>query len=333
MKYLYLPHAYSQQRQREKKAWIYPWLLAAEATKRKEEEHEVYWEYGPSLLTGIKYDKIITEPEGLPFLSLPHPDRKFTNAFDEKYQKNGNFKFHPATYIQAANGCWHGRCTFCIEQKNKWEVRPVEDVFSEVHKCYELGFRELFDDSGTFPVGKWLENFCKAMCLYKLKTNRKIILGCNMRMVDVDYEMMKQAGFRMVLIGIESANEKTLEKINKGIKPENIIPFFKKVSKIGLDLHVSSMIGFPWETYKETMNTINLIKYLLVKGYAKTAQMSFYTPSPDQEQGNEKFRKYVNKFYEVGFDPRFWFRKIVDIKSIDDIKYIWKGIKKGLSWN
>jgi len=43
MRILYQPNCYSQQRQREKKANIYPVLMAMEAEKYRQEGHEVIW--------------------------------------------------------------------------------------------------------------------------------------------------------------------------------------------------------------------------------------------------------------------------------------------------
>ena len=173
MKILYLPNEYSQQRQREKKRWIYPVLLAMEAQSRIQQGHEVVWDK-----PGTPADKIVTEPEGLPFLSLPWPDRAATNAFDKKYQENGNFKYRPGTYIQAASGCWHGRCTFCVERFNKWQVRRPLDVYNEILYCKWIGFKEIFDDSGTFPTGPWLDEFLSF-------PPPGVTLGCNMRMLSL----------------------------------------------------------------------------------------------------------------------------------------------------
>ena len=113
MRILYIPNEYSQQRQREKKRKIYPVLMAMEAEWYRKQGHEVFWDEDLVYIGAV--DRIITEPEGLPFLSLPHPDRVFTRWWE--YQDNGNFKYRPGTYIQAANGCWWGKCIFCVENK------------------------------------------------------------------------------------------------------------------------------------------------------------------------------------------------------------------------
>jgi radical SAM superfamily enzyme YgiQ (UPF0313 family) len=323
MKILYLPNEYSQQRQHEKKRNIYPVLLAMEATYMRNEGHTVLWDR-PEDKNNVQ--KIISEPQGIPFLKLPNPDRIFTRAFDEKWQGNGNFKYHLGTYIQAANGCWHGKCSFCVENGKPYAVRPVDDVIDELCELRRMGFQEVFDDSGTFPVGDWLHNFCER---HKwIKSQKPFYLGCNMRMVDVDYRLMKEAGFRMLLFGVESSNQFTLDKINKGVQTEDVF-YIIKAAKAGLEPHVAVMFGYPWETDEQAVRTLKLVHWLLRKGYAKTAQASFYTtPKGDC---NLEHRKYINKIYNVWHYPDFWFNKLRDIKNTADLKYFWRSIKEGLN--
>jgi anaerobic magnesium-protoporphyrin IX monomethyl ester cyclase len=312
---LYLPDQYSQQRQRQKKVWIYPVRLAMEATYMLQAGHDVTWDRYRG-----DYDFVVTEPKGLNFLTLPAPDRIFTRALDSKYQTYGNYKYHPATHMQVADGCWHGKCTFCVENGRGYAVRDLGDIQQEIWNCHELGFKEIFDDSGTFPEGKWLEKFCYLVSL-------PIKFGCNMRIgADADFKLMKQAGFRMVLFGIESANQSTLDRIKKGIKAYDIIPTIKRANDAGLEAHVAIICGFPWETAEEENETIQLVHYLLRKGYAKTAQASLF----DVQGESALDRKSVSHIYSVAFYPEFWYHKIFDIKGWNDFKYLLKSIRKGI---
>lgn len=314
MKICYLPNEYSQQRQREKKRFIYPVHLAMEAEYYRKLGHEVIWGHFEDC------QKVVTEIERLPFDKLPWPDRIFTNAFDKRYQNNGNFKYRPGTYIQSASGCWHGKCSFCVETKSNWVVRDFNDVYEEIVHCRGFGFREIFDDSGTFPVGTWLNNFLKT-------PPPGITLGCNMRMVDVDYSKMKAFGFRMLLFGIESANQGTLNRINKGVKVEDF-KWILKASQAGLDCHGAFMFGYPWESDQDSINTLELAHMLLRKGYLKTAQASFYTP-PDG-MNNPHHKKYVSKLYDVAYYPDFWFNQLKDLRNFSDVKYLFRKIKEGI---
>lgn len=323
MRILYLPHQYSQQRQREKRRWIYPVLMTMEAESYHQQGHEVYWDTNDTLWE--TYDKVIQEPEGLPFLSLPHPDRVFTSAKNPIYQNNGNFKYLPGTYIQVANGCWWGKCTFCVEQNKPYEVREVDDVIEEIKEIKRLGFREVFDDSGTFPMGDWLNRFCD-----KFSAIGGLRFSCNFRMVDCDYDMLHKANFRMLLFGLESANQSTLDKINKGVKIEEAIKVIKKANKAGLESHIAVMFGYPWENDNDAISTLRLVHYLLKKGYAKTAQASFYTPQ-EGEQGKSEHRKYVKKIYNVSRNLEFWFNKLRNLHDRDDLAYLWRQIKAGIN--
>lgn len=332
MRSLYLPNRYSQQRQRQKPVDIYPVHLAMEATYKMRCGHEVHWENDPlkqahiiqDIMKGnVRYDEILEVPQGIEFLSLPIPCRISTNAFDKRYQVYGNYKYHPATHMMAAVGCWHGRCSFCVENNKKYIARPIGHVSEEVDICNRMGIREIFDDSGTFPIGDWLEGFCSRM----IAKPYKMVLGCNMRIQNVtDFSMMKAAGFRMILVGIESANQRTLDKINKGVKEDEIIPFFKKAAAAGLEPHIAVMFGYPWESKEEETKTLKLVHYLLRKGYAKTAQASIYSV-PGVSSCD---RGFVRRIYEAGFYPDFWINKIKDVRRWEDLLYVFKGIRKAI---
>lgn len=322
MKILYLPDCYSQQRQYQKKVKIYPVLMAMEAEWYRKQGNEVTWEY-PRIYPDSDYNKIITEAEGLPFHDLPTPDRQFTRWW--KYQDNGNFKYLPATYIQSARDCWWQQCTFCKWAKKypAYAVRPVNDVIKEIEECVALGAREIFDDSGSFPTGAWLIRL-----LSKLKKS-DLRISCNIRFgTNPPYKLMRLLGFRMLLYGLESANQETLDKFNKGFNVEQVIPELKIASQAGLEPHICVIFGAPWETDKDALRTLELVWYLLKKGYAKTAQASFYD-SPDK-QANENHRKYVGKIYDIWKSPKFWLNKLRDIHNKDDLKYLWKSVKAGI---
>src|SRR4030042_6402741 len=96
--------------------------------------------------------------------------------------------------------CWWGRCTFC-----SWTtLYPGKgfNVVSPKHALDEIGqlidkyqIKEIMDDSGTFPVGKWLHDFCMGMI--QRGYHKKIRFSCNMRfnagLNENDYLLMGRA--------------------------------------------------------------------------------------------------------------------------------------------
>ena len=145
----------------------------------------------------------------------------------------------------------------------------------EIDDLIKQGYKEVFDDSGTFPLGKWLDEFCLKMCVNRRRKN--ITIGCNMRVQDAPWKQMRDAGFRFILVGVESANQITLDKIKKSAKADETIKILKEASDAGLEPHGTFMTGYPWETEEDEKRTIELCHFLLRKGYLKTAQASVYS--------------------------------------------------------
>ncbi len=336
MRYLFPLNPYNQQRQYEKPVWVYPAHLAMYATYLKNQGHEVIWGgngFNVGLLNGrLEFDKVIKDDFqiDIDFEKLPYPDREFTDALNPRWQSYGTYKFHPATHMMASNLCWYGKCTFCIDtvKLEKGEgrgVRSVDHVLEEVDDLIAKGYKEVFDDSGTFPVGEWLTEFCDKMITSG--RNKKIIIGCNMKPVRINYRMMANAGFRFILVGVESANQITLDKLKKGQKAYDIIPIIKSMGEAGLEAHLTFMTGYPWETEEDEKRTIELCHFLLRKGYAKTAQASVYSEPRTLPDPGSPGHKYLPRFYDVYKNPEFLYRKIIDMKRWEDFTYNLRGLR------
>lgn len=335
MRYLFPLNPYNQQRQWEKPAWVFPAHLAMYATYLKNQGHEVYW---GEKETEVNFDRIIHDDNDIPikFELLPFPDRKLTDAKNKRWQEYGNYRWHPATHMMASNLCWYAGkngCTFCVDSKKIMDgehrgVRSVDHVIEEIDDLISQGYKEVFDDSGTFPIGKWLEEFCLKM---RMSINGKrrcdqIKIGCNMKPLEkVDYKMMANAGFRFILVGIESANQFTLDKIQKGQDSLKAIEALKKMSDAGLYPHLTSMFGYEWETDEDAQKTLDMIHFLLRKGYVKTAQASVYSPPRTKPDPNSSGHKFIPMVYDVFHCPEFWYHKIKDIKCIEDFNYLIRG--------
>ena len=199
-------------------------------------------------------------------------------------EKNGNFRRTPGTYVMSARDCWHGKCTFCswTTLYPKYRTRDPVDVVDEIEMLVEkYGVREVMDDSGSFPVGEWLQTFCEEMIRRGLP--KKVRLDCNMRfgtLKEADYRLMRRAGFQFVLFGVESANQATLDRFVKRLKVEDVVEGAKWATAAGLDVHVTFMFGHAWEGPEEIANTVQLARRMLAKGWAKTLQCTLTIPYP-----------------------------------------------------
>lgn len=294
--------------------------------------------------------------------SLPFIDRDLTKWKLYAY-KNGNYRRTPGTYIMSARDCWWAKCSFCSWTTTypQFRARKPENVLDEVeHLVNKYKVKEIMDDSGTLPAGEWLKEFCEGMI--KRGLNKKVNLDCNMRFGALsldDYKLMRKAGFRFLLFGLESANQKTLDRINKGLKVDMIIQSCKDARAAGLYPHITLMFGYPWESCQDAKKTLELGKRLLKKDYAYTMQATMVIPYPgtplfkeckekdllytlnweDYDMKSpvmklnfepEKLMKLVQSMYSVSFNPEFILRKILSIRDVDDIKYFSRGFLKVL---
>ncbi|MBO5940063.1 MAG: B12-binding domain-containing radical SAM protein [Kiritimatiellae bacterium] len=198
--------------------------------------------------------------------------------------KNGNFRRTPGTYLMSGRDCWHAKCTFCswTTLYPTYRTRDPVDVVDEIeYLVKEYGVKEIMDDSGSFPVGNFMEKFCAEMIQRGL--NKKVSIDCNMRfgrLTSADYRLMKKAGFRLVLFGVESANQVTLDRFVKALKVEDIEQGARWASDAGLDVHLTFMFGHAWEGREEIANTVKLARRMLAKGYTSTLQCTLTIPYP-----------------------------------------------------
>ena len=261
------------------------------------------------------------------------------------------------------HNCWYHKCTFCswVTTFPKFRARKPENLLDEIGQLIErYQVKEIMDDTGTFPVGPWLREFCQGVI--ERGYNKKINIDCNMRFNAVtldDYKLMKKANFRLLLFGLESARQDTLNRIDKNLTVEQIVESCKLARTAGLFPHITIMFGFPWETYEDARETLKLGRWLLKKGYAYTVQATMVIPYPGtplfeecKERGwlktmdwdrydmkepvmktpmpDARIMKFVQGIYSVVFNPEFFLRRITSIRDIDDMRYYGRGAVKVL---
>jgi radical SAM superfamily enzyme YgiQ (UPF0313 family) len=299
---------------------------------------------------------------------LPFIDRDLTKWELYAYE-NGNYKYTPATYMYSGRDCWWGRCTFCIwdhslNPQGTYRRFSPERLFAEVKYIVDkYKVKEIFDDAGTLFVGPPLKKFCEL--LIESGYNKKVVFSCNMRLNALNqeyYDLMGKANFRFILYGMESANQETLDKLDKGLKVEQIEEGVKMAKKAGLEPHITVMLGYPWETEEMAKKTIALAKELFKKGYVDTMQATIVIPYPGAplykecvEKGwftvdpkdyevfdmrkpvmkipfpEERLYELTQELYSSFFTPQYFMHKILSIRKWDDVKWFFMAAKKLLS--
>jgi len=292
---------------------------------------------------------------------LPLIDRRLTR-WELYATKNGNFKYTPGTYVYAGRDCWWGKCTFCswttLYPGRNYRTVSVERHLDEIEQLAAMGVKEIFDDSGCFPKGQWLEDFCNGMIRRGL--HKKVVMGCNMRvgaLSQAQWNLLKAANFRFILIGLESVVQSTLDRLVKGIKVAQIEETLRMCKKAGLAPHITTMVGYPWETREDARATVDFAKRMFVQGVLDTLQATIVVPYPGtplfaeaKAQGwlttenwddydmsrsvwrspvsNEDVLQFKNELYKAALTPAFLLRKVLSIRSVDDIAFFYRAAQK-----
>jgi radical SAM superfamily enzyme YgiQ (UPF0313 family) len=113
--------------------------------------------------------------------------------------------------------------------------------------------------------------------------NDEVLFSCNFRYDQINRDtckLMKKAGFRLLKVGLESASQETLDRINKGIGIQQIIDGCRIAKEAGLEIHLTIMVGFPWETREDALKTLALAKMLMEEGLADVLQSTIVVPYP-----------------------------------------------------
>jgi anaerobic magnesium-protoporphyrin IX monomethyl ester cyclase len=291
---------------------------------------------------------------------LPFVDRRLTKAhtYGEKWKKR-----EPFLYTMVGRDCPWARCSFCswTTLYPRFRTRSPESLLDEIEMLIsEYGAREVFDDTGTFPAGGWLKRFCEGMIEREL--NKKILFSANMRYGYLKpslIELMRKAGFRKLKMGLESGNQATLDRIDKNVTVQQIEEESKYLSEAGIDIHLTIMVGYPWETRLDAEQTLELARRLMARGHAEMLQSTVVVPYPGTplhrqavengwfrfdpteysrydmsepvlktpDMDPEEVMKMCGGIYQSFFTPRFVWRHLSSIRSMEDLSYVVRGSK------
>jgi radical SAM superfamily enzyme YgiQ (UPF0313 family) len=291
-----------------------------------------------------------------------YSDRPFFDRDLTKWHLYGEHLYYrPSTYTMVGRDCWHPTCTFCSWTTlwPRFGTRPAESLLDEVEMILDrYQVREIFDDTGTFPIGAFLQAFCRGMI--ERGYARDVYFSCNMRIDALqrrDYDLMAKAGFRLVKLGIESANQSTLDRLRKGTSVDDMVRGCKDAKQAGLSPHLTTMVGYPWESKDDARRTIDLAQSLFNDGWADTIQATVVIPYPGtplfEEARREGWLKYgndwekydmarpamhtpipddelmelVKELYGVFMSARFIMRKVLSVRAWEDVRYYAHGAK------
>lgn len=156
-----------------------------------------------------------------------------------------------------SRGCPYN-CHFCdfkfnpLGEKRKWSVRSPESIVSEI-KSIEADLIGFVDDIFTADMD-WVEKVCDLIIEEGIK--KKYFINARLEVAkrpDVLKKMYK-AGFAALLLGIESAQDKTLASMSKGFTTSKVRDYFEVLRRFNFIYHCYYIIGNVGETKAEMLD-------------------------------------------------------------------------------
>lgn len=158
--------------------------------------------------------------------------------------------------VLTGRGCY-GKCVFCSPSFRKFKRRKFKNIFDEINLFADkLGINMInFTNEVFFEKEEEIIDFCKE---YSAKI--KIPFTCALRL-DISPKVLnelKKAGCIAVGVGIESASNKVLQKMNKSITYEDTIKFISHAKALDLKVTSGLMINNEGETEEDIDKTLTL---------------------------------------------------------------------------
>ncbi len=273
---------------------------------------------------------------------LPYPARDLfpMNRYDEIFSR-----YYPNLQMLASRGCTFG-CIFCVwthlVYERKYRFHSANRVVSEMQDCIEhYNPREIYFDDDTFTLRG--ENEMLRLCS-KIKENINIPWSCMTHPQVTTKKMltaMQASGCRAIKFGLESGSQLILNKMGKGLNLDYAKKVFEWCNDLGIYLHLTCILGLPWETKKTLEETKNFfdkvnadevqisvaIAYPRTPFYdiAKRDRLIEYGESELYTKSYALTRKEITEAYHEISNS--WNRRRISIKGIHD--YLERGYRHG----
>ncbi|MDR4509436.1 MAG: radical SAM protein [Candidatus Brocadiaceae bacterium] len=193
--------------------------------------------------------------------------------------------------LQFSRGCIR-RCNFCSERllyKN-FRIRTVKSIIEEIryHKTLNRIEYFVFYDSLINADLNKLEALCDSIIEHFGSIHWEAQIAVRKDMPRKLFDKMKKSGCYSLFIGLESASEEVLKKMNKGFTLENALDFFKVLHQNGLFFGISIIVGYPGETELDFRNSLDcIIRHRdIIPQIAQVNPFTYYDGTPADKEGD-----------------------------------------------
>ncbi|PCI22984.1 MAG: radical SAM protein [SAR324 cluster bacterium] len=202
--------------------------------------------------------------------------------------------------LQVTLGCSWNRCSFCEMYKSKqFRVRKLEDIFQEIELISRLQpkVRKVFlgdGDAMVLPTSKLLKiiEYITTKLPKVQRISSYALPGNILRKSSQELQELREAGLKLIYMGIESGDDEILKKINKGETKATTIEGLQKAHAAGITSSVMILNGLGGARYsrQHAIHSAEVLNATQPR-YASTLVLSF-------PLGEESFRTQFGDDFE-----------------------------------
>lgn len=177
-------------------------------------------------------------------------------------------------------------CSFCAVTKNyagRWMAETAERTVETVrwlHDTYGVNGLE-FHDSNFFTAEKRVAAFSEGIKDQGIGWWGEGTIDTIMRYDDSTWELMRDAGCKMIFMGAENASATTLKFMSKGpLTPETTLAMAEKARRYGIIPEFSFVLGNPPDPEADIDENIEFIYRIKEINPASEIILYLYTPTP-----------------------------------------------------
>lgn len=199
--------------------------------------------------------------------SLPFPDYEGFN-YAEYLRLNPDLSDEGKKYSQVSviggRSCKYN-CTFCFHPSgSKYRQRSLDSIFKEIDylvKNYDISYIALREELFATDNER-VRQFCERVKEYDFDWSIQLrIDSINQELVD----LLRNTRCRYLFVGVESADDKVLKSMRKGITLAQIEEALDMLKNAGLNSRSGVIFGDTVETFESAMFTLDWFK----KNYTK----------------------------------------------------------------
>ncbi|PKL18402.1 MAG: hypothetical protein CVV49_05950 [Spirochaetae bacterium HGW-Spirochaetae-5] len=162
-----------------------------------------------------------------------------------------------SVFIELTRGCPY-KCSYCFYSKNQQKVRELPfTILTDVIKNRKE-IKEIYILSPTFDRSKDFISNLKTLKSMNHQVNLHTEIRTD-RITPEIAELMYDAGFRSLEVGLQSMNKKALGSVQRDTDPEKELDGIENLAEAGIDLKIGIIPGLPGDDLKSFIKTIDVL--------------------------------------------------------------------------